>query len=136
MHTASTAALKGLRVAMTSVRQNITELSGGNQQKVLVGRALLSGASTYVLDEPTHGMDLLAKRDLVDLIRRLANDGAGVLWISSDIDEVVQVCDRVLVMHEGRLVAECKDPQQTNLEALVGASFGRTLQPGLIEIAH
>lgn len=136
LNRASKAALQGLNVAMSSVRQNIGELSGGNQQKVLVARALLSNASTYVLDEPTHGMDLLAKRDLVELIRQLAGQNAGVLWISSDIDEVSEICDRILVMHEGRLVAECKNPRETTLEALVGASFGRTAQPGLTEIAN
>lgn len=81
-------------------------LSGGNQQKAVVARASSLGASVLLLDEPTQGVDALAKRDIADIIRAKAADGMSVVLGSTDIEDFVGVCDRVLVLDRGQLVGE------------------------------
>ncbi|MFJ2634229.1 sugar ABC transporter ATP-binding protein [Streptomyces sp. NPDC087422] len=81
-------------------------LSGGNQQKVVVGRWLLGGTSLLLLDEPTRGVDVGARAELYRVIRDLADEGVGVLLVSSEVPEVLGLADRVLVMREGRIVRE------------------------------
>ncbi|GIM88972.1 sugar ABC transporter ATP-binding protein [Paractinoplanes toevensis] len=81
-------------------------LSGGNQQKVVVGRWLLGGTKLLLLDEPTRGVDVGARAELYQVIRGLADDGVAVLLVSSEVPEVLGLADRVLVMREGRLVHE------------------------------
>lgn len=81
-------------------------LSGGNQQKVVLAKWLHTDAQVLILDEPTRGIDVGAKREIYRLIRDIADRGAAVLMISSELPEVIGVCDRILVMHEGRLVGE------------------------------
>jgi ribose transport system ATP-binding protein len=83
-------------------------LSGGNQQKVVVGRWLLGGTKLLLLDEPTRGVDVGARAELYQMIRRLADDGVGVLLVSSDVPEVLGLSDRVLVMREGRLIHQAE----------------------------
>jgi ribose transport system ATP-binding protein len=81
-------------------------LSGGNQQKVVLAKWLHTDAEVLILDEPTRGIDVGAKREIYRLMRDLADRGAAVLMISSELPEVIGVCDRILVMHEGRLAGE------------------------------
>ena len=86
--------------------QLVAELSGGNQQKVILGRWLLTGCSILILDEPTRGIDVNAKFEIHALLRRLAEGGMAILVISSEMDELLALSDRILVMHEGRLKGE------------------------------
>jgi ribose transport system ATP-binding protein len=95
-----------LGIRLNSPEQNIRELSGGNQQKVLLARALCCHPSVLLLDEPTRGVDIGAKDEIHALIRELAHEGLGVLMISSELEELVENCSRVVVMREGRSVAE------------------------------
>jgi ribose transport system ATP-binding protein len=95
-----------LRIATPSSRQEVQFLSGGNQQKVVVGKWLNAEARVYLFDEPTRGIDVGAKAEVFALIDRLVKDGAGVLMISSELAEVVKVCDRAYVMREHRIVGE------------------------------
>jgi ribose transport system ATP-binding protein len=88
------------------VRRPVRTLSGGNQQKVVVGRWLLGGMRLLLLDEPTRGVDVGGRAELYQVIRRLAASGVGVLLVSSEVPEVLGLADRVLVMREGRLVHE------------------------------
>jgi ribose transport system ATP-binding protein len=88
------------------VRRPVRTLSGGNQQKVVVGRWLLGDVRLLLLDEPTRGVDVGARAELYQVIRRLASDGVGVLLVSSEVPEVLGLADRVLVMREGRLIHE------------------------------
>jgi ribose transport system ATP-binding protein len=81
-------------------------LSGGNQQKVVLAKWLHTDAQVLILDEPTRGIDVGAKREIYRLMREIADRGAAVLMISSELPEVIGVCDRILVMHEGRLAGE------------------------------
>ena len=84
-------------------RHPVKSLSGGNQQKVVLGKWLLSEPSVFILDEPTRGIDVAAKYDVYALVADLAARGAAVLCISSEIEELVGLCDRLLVMHEGEI---------------------------------
>ena len=86
--------------------QTIRELSGGNQQKVLLARWLCLNPSLLLLDEPTRGIDVGAKAEIQELIDELADDGLGVLMISSELEEITEGADRVVVLREGRTVAE------------------------------
>ena len=92
-----------LRLRTPGLDEPVMNLSGGNQQKVLIGRWLLTGPRILILDEPTRGIDVGAKAEIHRLIGELAREGAAVLMISSDLPEVLGMSDRVMVMHEGRV---------------------------------
>ena len=89
-----------------ALRREVQELSGGNQQKVVLAKWLATGAGIYVFDEPTRGIDVGAKAAIHRLMRDLAGDGAALLMVSSDLPEVIAVSDRVLVMRHGCLAGE------------------------------
>ncbi|GAB4050102.1 sugar ABC transporter ATP-binding protein [Catellatospora paridis] len=93
-----------LELRPRDVRRAVRTLSGGNQQKVVVGRWLLGGTRLLLLDEPTRGVDVGARAELYQVIRDLAASGVGVLLVSSEVPEVLGLSDRVLVMREGRVV--------------------------------
>ena len=95
-----------LGIKTAGPEQTIRELSGGNQQKVLLARWLCLNPSLLVLDEPTRGIDVGAKAEIQGLIDELADNGLGVLMISSELEEITEGADRVVVLREGRTVAE------------------------------
>ena len=92
-----------MRVKTPNLAERIENLSGGNQQKVLIGRWLLTNPKILILDEPTRGIDVGAKAEIHRLITRLAAQGVAVLMISSELPEVLGMSDRIMVMHEGRV---------------------------------
>jgi monosaccharide-transporting ATPase len=98
--------IERLGIRLRDPEQKIRELSGGNQQKVLLARALCRNPAVLLLDEPTRGIDLGAKDEIQNLIRELAAAGMGVLMISSELEDLVANCCRVVVMRDGRSVAE------------------------------
>jgi rhamnose transport system ATP-binding protein len=100
----------------------VATLSGGNQQKVLFARMLLCGPAVLIADEPTRGVDVGARRAIYDLLAALAQDGLGVLLISSELEEVLGLAHRVLVMRAGRIVGELAGEQMTE-SAVLGAAF-------------
>jgi L-arabinose transport system ATP-binding protein len=95
-----------LAVKTPSLDQLIVHLSGGNQQKVILGRWLSEKVKVLLLDEPTRGIDIGARSEIYEIIHRLARDGVAVVVVSSDLPEVLGLSDRLLVMREGRLAAE------------------------------
>lgn len=97
---------ESLELRPRDVNRPVRTLSGGNQQKVVVGRWLLGGTKLLLLDEPTRGVDVGARAELYQVIRALAAQGVGVLLVSSEVPEVLGLADRVLVMREGRVVRE------------------------------
>jgi ribose transport system ATP-binding protein len=98
--------IERLNLKTPSVRRPLKLLSGGNQQKALIAKWEMSEARVFMFDEPTVGVDVGAKQEIYTLISQLAARGAGVLVISSELEEVVGLCHRVLVMREGRCVGE------------------------------
>jgi ABC-type sugar transport system ATPase subunit len=102
-----------LQIKLRSAEAPITDLSGGNQQKVLLGKWLATGARIYVLDEPTQGVDVGAQEEIHVHIRELAANGCAVVFISSDLAEVCRVSDRVLVVHQGEVVADLPGHEAT-----------------------
>ena len=98
--------MKRLAIKASSAEQRIRELSGGNQQKVLLARWLCTDPKLLILDEPTRGIDVGAKAEIQALIRELADQGLGVLMISSELEEITEGADRVFVLSDGRTVAD------------------------------
>ncbi|WP_182084724.1 multiple monosaccharide ABC transporter ATP-binding protein [Aureimonas sp. ME7] len=97
---------KNLRIRSAGVFHKTLNLSGGNQQKVVLSKWLFSDPSLLILDEPTRGIDVGAKFEIYSIIERLASEGKGILMISSEMPELLGMCDRIYVMNEGRFVAE------------------------------
>jgi len=111
-----------VRVKMRDLFEPITHLSGGNQQKVLVGRWLLTAPRILILDEPTRGIDVGAKAEIHRLISTLAADGAAVIMISSEMPEILGMSDRVLVMRQGRVAGIVQRAEASQLELMRLAS--------------
>lgn len=111
-----------LSVSTPSVEQEIRRLSGGNQQKILVAKWLAIQPRILIVDEPTRGIDVGAKKEIHHLLRTLAQRGVGVIIISSELPEILGMCDRVLVMHEGAIVAEYAGEQATDENIIRSAS--------------
>ncbi len=95
-----------LGVRATGPGQTLRRLSGGNQQKVAIGKWLRGDANVLIFDEPTKGVDVKAKTDLFTLIDGLAREGKGVIYASGEFAELVGLCDRICVLWDGRIVAE------------------------------
>jgi rhamnose transport system ATP-binding protein len=112
-----------LRIRATSVAQVVRSLSGGNQQKVVLAKWLSAEPRILVLDEPTHGVDVGTKADVHRTISHLAAEGLTILMISSELPEILGMSDRVLVMREGRLVAELSRADATE-ERIIEAASG------------
>src|SRR5262249_46462112 len=98
--------IERLKVKMSSLRQRVRNLSGGNQQKVVISKWLAAGPKVLLLDEPTRGIDVNAKREMYALIDELARDGLGIVVASSELPEILALADRILVLAEGRVTAE------------------------------
>ena len=93
-------------------------LSGGNQQKVVLAKWLAMQPRAIIFDEPTRGIDVGAKREIYDILRGLADAGVAVLMISSDMEEVIGVSDRIAVMHDGRIAGTLERPEFSELRVL------------------
>ncbi|MCS7316388.1 MAG: sugar ABC transporter ATP-binding protein [Bryobacterales bacterium] len=112
-----------LRIRPADAHIPVSSLSGGNQQKVVLARWLLARASVFLMDEPTRGIDVGAKAEIYELIRRLAERGAAIVLVSSEWEEILGLADRVLVMHRGRMVGELPREQATE-EAIMRLATG------------
>ncbi|WP_371525904.1 sugar ABC transporter ATP-binding protein [Streptomyces sp. NBC_01283] len=120
--------MKRLRIKASGPHQKVGELSGGNQQKVLLARWLAMNPKVLLLDEPTRGIDIGAKAEVQKLIDELANDGLAVLLISSDMEELIEGSDRVIVLKDGTVIEELTGAQVTE-DALMRA-IATTRSPG------
>ena len=114
--------IKAMRIKTPSQETKIRSLSGGNQQKVILGRWLLSNPEVLLLDEPTRGIDVGAKYEIYQLIIELAKEGKGVMMVSSEMPELLGVCDRILVMSGGRLAGEVDAATATQEEIMTLAA--------------
>jgi len=113
-----------LTIKLDSIEQPVSSLSGGNQQKVVLAKWLATKGTVLILDEPTQGIDVGAKRMIYSLLRELSETGLSILFISSDADEVLGVSDRVVVMRRGRTVAEV-DPSKTSSNELLDIAYAK-----------
>ena len=111
------------RIKVTGQEQEVGSLSGGNQQKVVIGHALATNPKLIILDEPTRGIDAGARTDVYNIIKGLSKKGLAVLLISSDMEEIIELSDRAVTIHQGRLNCEF-DRADINQENLTKASFG------------
>jgi ribose transport system ATP-binding protein len=116
-----------LRVHSHSVEQPVSQLSGGNQQKVIMARWLARDCRVLLLDEPTRGIDVSAKDMIYQLLRDLAGEGKAIVVVSSELEELLALCDRILVMSAGRLVAEFW-PGNWSQEKITQAAFSGYLE--------
>jgi D-xylose transport system ATP-binding protein len=124
---AARAMVADLRVKTPTLETAVGELSGGNQQKVVIGKALLTRPHVLLLDEPTRGIDVGAKVEVYELINRLTDQGHAIVLVSSELPELMGMSDRILMLHEGRIAGEFVRGTATQ-EALLSAAMG--LAPG------
>ena len=113
-------------ISMISSSQEVQYLSGGNQQKVVLAKWLETHPEIIIMDEPTRGVDVGAKFEIYQLMRRLNKEGIAILMISSELTEVLGLSDRILVMREGRIEAELK-PSETTEEQVVEVATTKAL---------
>jgi len=122
---AATRMIADLGIRTPHARQPVANLSGGNQQKVAVGKWLLADASLYIFDEPTKGIDVGAKRDMFVLMSRLASSGKSILYASCEFSELLGIAHRIYVLYGGRVVKELLTTETTEEEILSYATGGK-----------
>jgi ribose transport system ATP-binding protein len=105
--------VRSLAIKTPSLQQKVKNLSGGNQQKVVVGKWLTADSQILIFDEPTRGIDVGAKSEIYRLLNTLAQQGKSIIMISSDLPEVLRMSHRILVMCEGRITGELKSGEAT-----------------------
>ncbi len=113
---------KHLDVKIATIEDLVDQLSGGNQQKVLLARWLLAEADILLLDQPTQGVDVGAREEIYRILNELVLKGKSIMLISRDAEEVVRMCDRVIVMGDGRIRKEFERGQFTEAELLSWAA--------------
>jgi ABC-type sugar transport system ATPase subunit len=106
------------RIKLTSMDQLVDSLSGGNQQKVIISKLLLTEAKVFIFDEPTRGIDVGAKYEIYKIMNDLTAEGKGIIFISSELPEVLGVADRIFCMREGRILREFTREQATPEEVM------------------
>lgn len=114
-------AVEAFRIKCPTIMQDTNNLSGGNQQKVVLAKWLFCESDVFIMDEPTRGIDVGAKHDVYTVINNLAAEGKAILFISSELPEILGVCDRIYVMSEGRIVGEmtAEDADQEKIMKLL-----------------
>ena len=115
---------KDLKIKTPSIEQKAGALSGGNQQKVVLGKWLMTMPKVLILDEPTRGIDVGAKVEIYNIINGLVDQGVAVIVISSDLSEILGICDRILIMHEGRFTGELLVKEATQEKIMHYATGG------------
>jgi ribose transport system ATP-binding protein len=112
-----------LAIKTPGIEQRVQNLSGGNQQKVVLAKWLFTKSRVMIFDEPTRGIDVGSKVEIYQLMNRLAGSGVGIIMISSELPEVLGMSDRILVMHEGRITGELSREEATQ-EAIMHLATG------------
>ena len=113
-----------LKLRAPSLRADVENLSGGNRQKVVLAKWLISGPEMLIFDEPTRGIDVGSKSEIWQLMRELANQGKAILMISSELPEIIGMSDRVYVMHQGSIVGELQGKAASEEEVMMLATYG------------
>lgn len=115
--------ISDLGISLRNEEQEVKELSGGNQQKVVIAKWLAMEPNILIMDEPTRGIDIGAKSEIYALMRKMTEQGMSIIMISSEMAEVMQVSDRILVMHEGSISGELTAEEVTR-NNIMQAAFG------------
>jgi len=116
-----------LKIKTPGIEQYVKNLSGGNQQKVVLARWLFTQSKMLIFDEPTRGIDVGAKVEIYNLINRLIEEGIGVIIISSELPEILGICDRILVMYEGKIKGEFSYDEATQEKIMFAATGGEKI---------
>ena len=116
--------IRDLSIRVAGPDAPITSLSGGNQQKVVVAKGLLTQPKVLLLDEPTRGIDVGAKSEIFQIMSRLAEEGYAILFVSSELKEVLAMSDRVLVMSKGRITADFARGEATEASLVAASAAG------------
>jgi putative xylitol transport system ATP-binding protein len=114
-------AVELLRIRTPSTREPVQNLSGGNQQKVVLGRCVLSGPKVLLLDEPTRGVDIATKGEIYRFISGFARNGGGIIMVSSELEEILRLSDRILVFRKGRVASELSRDEATQKKLMMAA---------------
>lgn len=117
--------MKRLGVKAQSAKDPASSLSGGNQQKVVLAKWVGSGAQILILDEPTRGVDVGAKREIYDLMNELTDRGTAIIMVSSDLDEVLGFSDNIAVVYEGKIQGEIATKDATQDKVMTLATGGQ-----------
>jgi ribose transport system ATP-binding protein len=119
--------IEDLKIKTPSEKQLVKNLSGGNQQKVVISKLLSTKPEVVIFDEPTRGIDVGAKREIYNLMQELIDDGVAVILISSELPEVLNLSNRIIVMHEKKIMGEL-DAAEADQEAVMKLATGRRNQ--------
>jgi ribose transport system ATP-binding protein len=111
--TLTSKAVRELKIKTPSLTQEVKNLSGGNQQKVVVGKWLVRKARIVIFDEPTRGIDVAAKVEIYNLMNQLKEEGIGVMFVSSELPEILGMSDKIIVMCDGRITGQLKVSEAT-----------------------
>ncbi|MCB6365413.1 sugar ABC transporter ATP-binding protein [Intestinibacillus massiliensis] len=117
--------IRKLRIKTPSAEQAVQNLSGGNQQKVVLAKALATKPDVLILDEPTRGIDVGAKKEIYDIMSMLASEGVSIIMISSELPEVINMSNRIMVMYEGRIAGQLAGHEMTQENIIILATGGR-----------
>jgi ribose transport system ATP-binding protein len=124
-HRAGQEQVTALRIKTPHLQQISAFLSGGNQQKIVFGKWIMRNPKVLLLDEPTRGVDIGAKQEIYGLMEQLAERGTAILFVSSEMEEILGMADRTYVMHEGRVKGELSRDAMTE-QSIMQLAFGRT----------
>jgi ABC-type sugar transport system ATPase subunit len=118
----TTDAMERLKISAPGLRQKVINLSGGNQQKVVLAKWLLTRPDVLIVDEPTHGIDVGAKFEIYEILKSMAREGKGIILISSDLPEILGIADRILVINSGTVAGELTHAEATEEKIMAMAS--------------
>jgi D-allose transport system ATP-binding protein len=113
---------ESLSIRCSGINQFVINLSGGNQQKVIIGKWLGINSDLFIFDEPTKGIDVGAKSEIYTIMRSMVDKGKGVIMVSSELPELLSICDRIIVMHEGEMTAEFTSEEATEEKIMIAAT--------------
>jgi ribose transport system ATP-binding protein len=113
-----------LKIATNSIEKEASKLSGGNQQKVVLSKCLFADADLLMLDEPTRGIDVGAKSEIYSLIRKLSSEGKTIIIFSSELPEVMNLCDSIYLLYDGSLKSTMRNSCDINSEQILHVVTG------------
>jgi ribose transport system ATP-binding protein len=128
--------VESMRIKTPSLQQTAALLSGGNQQKIVFGKWIMRSPNVLLLDEPTRGVDIGAKQEIYGLMERLAEQGAAILFVSSEMEEILGMADRAFVMREGRIEGQLPREQMSE-RSIMRLAFGPGgIEPNTVKSGH